>query len=78
MTRARGLALLAAAVAACSGGGGGNDQPPARPRAAQPQGVVIGAGNASAPGGHRVVGGIVGGATEVKSTQFQARGGIQP
>jgi hypothetical protein len=79
MSSFRGPALLVAAlVAACGGKDGGGDPPPARTRPAQPQGIVIGAGNASTPGGHRATAGVVGGPTEARSAQYQVRGGIQP
>ena len=79
MSRARGAALLAAAMlGACGGGGGGGEPPPPPARSTQPQGIVVGAGSASAPGGHRVVGGVLGGATETKNAQHSVKGGIQP
>ncbi len=78
MSRATRGALLAAAVLAACSGGGGDERPPARVPPGQPQAIVLGAGNASASGGHRVVGGVLGGATEARSAQFQVRGGIQP
>lgn len=80
--RGRVFALALAAAAACSGGGddggGGGDPPPAEPARGAAQGLVAGASSAAAPGGHRVVAGILGGPTETRNAQHTVRGGIQP
>lgn len=82
MSRTIGLALAALVLAACGGGGGGggggddHQQDQQKPPIAR--GFVSGAGNPSAPGGHRIVGGVLGGGGEAKSAQHVAKGGLLP
>lgn len=78
MGRRLACAAIVAGLAACGDGSSPAQPDPAPQRPSVAQGFVTAAGSAAAPGGHRVVGGVLGDGGEARGAQHAAKGGVLP